>query len=112
MLRHAVERRNSQPMATKTVETFRTTAWLRTLVRRAAKLEQKRPSEFLRQASEEKAKQVIRDHERARLKRLLAQLPPGKLTDEEAARLADELRHEAGRASRPRRPSQSPRTRG
>jgi len=33
--------------------------------------EQKRPSEFLRQAAEEKAKQVIREHERVRLKRLL-----------------------------------------
>ncbi len=89
-------------MAAKTVETFRTTKWLRALARRAAKLEQKRPSEFLRQASEEKAKQVIREHERDRLKRLLAELPPGNLTDEEAARLGDEIRHEAGSASEPR----------
>jgi hypothetical protein len=94
-------------MAAKTVETFRTTKWLRALVRRAAKFEQKRPSEFLRQASEENAKQVIRDHERARLKRLLAELPPGKLTDEEAARLGDELRHEVGSASGPRPSSPS-----
>ncbi len=42
---------------------------------------------------------MIRDHERTRLKRLLAELPPGKLTDEEAARLGDELRHEVGSAS-------------
>ena len=64
--------------------------------RRAAKLEQKRPSEFLRQAAEENAKQVIREHKRARLKRLLAELPPGNLSDEEAERLADEVRHEVG----------------
>jgi hypothetical protein len=89
-------------MAAKTVETFRTTKWLRALVRRAAKLEQKRPSEFLRQAAEEKAKQVIREHERARLKRLLAELPPGNLTDEEAARLGDEIRHEVSSSSEPR----------
>jgi hypothetical protein len=41
---------------------------------------------------------VIRDHERARLKRLLAELPPGNLTDDEAARLGDEIRHEAASA--------------
>ncbi len=81
---------------------FRTTKWLRTLVRRAAKLEQKRPSEFLRQASEEKAKQVIHEHERARLKRLLAELPPGNLTDDEAARLGDEIRHEISSTGEPR----------
>jgi hypothetical protein len=95
----------------KTVETFRTTKWLRALVRRAAKLEQKRPSEFLRQAAEEKAKQVIREHERARLKRLLADLPPGNLTDEEASPLADELRHEVGSANEPRAPQSGPRIR-
>jgi hypothetical protein len=100
-------------MATKTVENYRTTTWLRALVRRAAKLEQKRPSEFLRQAPEEKAKQVIREHERTRLKRLLAELPPGNLTDDEAARLASELRHEARTASEARPSSQSGRrTRG
>ena len=43
----------------KTVETYRTTKALRTLVRRAAKLESKRPSEFLRQAAEEKALAVL-----------------------------------------------------
>jgi hypothetical protein len=97
-------------MAAKTVETFRTTKWLRTLVRRAARLEQKRPSEFLRQAAEEKAKQVIRDHERARLKVLLAELPPGSLSDEEAARLGDELRHDVERA-RPSSPHSGPNAR-
>ena len=95
-LRSYVDRRNTDDMASKTVETYRTTKGLRALVRRAAKLEQKRPSEFLRQAAEEKAKQVIREHERARLKRLLAEMPPGNLSDEEAERLADEVRHEVG----------------
>jgi hypothetical protein len=90
-------------MATKTVETFRATAWLRTLVRRAARLEQKRPSEFLRQAAEEKAKQVIREHERARVGRMLAQLPPGTLPDDAAARLGREIRREAGRKNEPPR---------
>jgi uncharacterized protein (DUF1778 family) len=83
-------------MASKTVETYRTTKTLRALVRRAARLEQKRPSEFLRQAAEEKAKEVIREHERARLKQLLAKLPLGTLGDEDAERLADEVRHEVG----------------
>jgi len=101
-----MDTRNTAHVASKTVETYRTTSWLRALVRRAAKLEQKRPSEFLRQAAEEKAKQVIREHERTRLKRLLAELPPGRITDEEAARLADGLRHEAGKATGSR-PSQS-----
>lgn len=102
-------------MASKTVETYRTTTWLRTLVRRAAKLEQKRPSEFLRQAAEEKAKQVIREHERARLKRLLEDMPPGNLSDEEAARLAGELRQEmakAGESRQPRGRRTGPRRRG
>jgi hypothetical protein len=81
-------------MASKTVETYRTTKNLRALVRRAAKLEQKRPSEFLRQAAEEKAKQVIREHERERLKKLLAGLPPGNLTDEEAAELGAAVKRE------------------
>lgn len=91
-----MDTRSTRRMATKTVETYRTTKALRALVRRAARLEQKRPSEFLRQAAEEKAKQVIREHERARLKELLAKLPPGNLTDEEAERLADEVRHDVG----------------
>ncbi len=95
-MRGDMDKRNTQHMASKTVETYRTTKNLRALVRRAAKLEQKRPSEFLRQAAEEKAKQVIREHERARLKRMLAQMPLGNLGDEEAERLADEVRHEVG----------------
>jgi hypothetical protein len=81
-------------MATKTVETYRTTRGLRALVRRAAKLEQKRPSEFLRQAAEEKAREVIREHERARLLRLLGDLPPGNLRDEDAARLGAAVKRE------------------
>jgi hypothetical protein len=36
----------------KTVETYRTTKALRDLVRKAARLESKRPPEFLRQAAE------------------------------------------------------------
>jgi hypothetical protein len=52
------------------------------------------PSEFLRQAAEEKAKRVIREHERARLRELLSRLPPGDLSDEEAERWANEVRHE------------------
>jgi len=81
-------------MATKTVETYRTTKGLRALVRRAAKLEHKRPSEFLRQAAEEKARQVIREHERARLQRLLGELPPGNLSDEEATELGGAIKRE------------------
>lgn len=88
------DRRNTLRMASKTVETYRTTKNLRALVRRAAKLEQKRPSEFLRQAAEEKAKRVIREHERERLKKLLAELPPGNLTDEEAAELGAAVKRE------------------
>lgn len=89
-----MDRRNADVMATKTVETYRTTKGLRALVRRAAKLEQKRPSEFLRQAAEEKAREVIREHERARLLRLLGDLPPGHLGDEEAAELGAAVKRE------------------
>ena len=96
LLHSNMDRRNTIRMASKTVETYRTSRSLRALVRRAAKLEEKRPSEFLRQAAEEKARRVIREHERARLKRLLAELPPGDLSDDEAERYADELRHEVG----------------
>jgi len=81
-----MDARNTYVMA-KTVETYRTTKGLRELVRRAAKLTQKRPSEFLRQAAEEKAREVIRAHERAKLLRLLGELGPGRLSDEEAAAL-------------------------
>lgn len=78
----------------KVIETYRTTKGLRQLVRRAAKLEQKLPSEFLRQAAEEKARAVIREHDRARLRRLLAEMGPGRLADDEAADLGREVKSE------------------
>jgi len=78
----------------KTVETYRTTKGLRDLVRRAARLEHKRPSEFLRQAAEEKAREVIREHQRRELRRLLATMPPGRLSDDEAERLGAEVKDE------------------
>jgi hypothetical protein len=78
----------------KIVETYRTTQGLRQLVRRAARLEQKRPSEFLRQAAEEKALAVIREHDRARLRQLLAKMGPGHLADDEAAKLGAEVKSE------------------
>ena len=80
----------------KTVETYRATKGLKALVRRAAKLEHKRPSEFLRQAAEEKALKTIREHERAKLRHLLAEMPPGRLSDDEAAKLGDEIKREFG----------------
>jgi uncharacterized protein (DUF1778 family) len=76
----------------KTVETYRTTKGLRALVRRAAKLTHKRPSEFLRLAAEEKAQQVIREHDRLHLRQMLAAMRPGKLGDEEAASLGAEVK--------------------
>ena len=42
------DKRNTEPSMPKTVETYRTTKTLRDLVRKAARLEGKRPSEFLR----------------------------------------------------------------
>jgi uncharacterized protein (DUF1778 family) len=91
------DKRNTDPAMPKTVETYRTTKALRTLVRRAAKLESKRPSEFLRQAAEEKALAVVAAAAREELRRLLASLPPGRAaSDAEAERLGVE----AGRASR------------
>ena len=81
----------------KTVETYRTTKALRTLVRRAAKLESKRPSEFLRQAAEEKALAVLAAAAREELRRMLAGLPPGKAASEAEA---ERLGAEAARASR------------
>jgi len=60
----------------KTVETYRTTKALRALVRRAAKVVDKRPSEFLRQAAEEKARAVLREAAGENLRKLLARLPP------------------------------------
>jgi hypothetical protein len=78
----------------KIIETYRTTRGLRQLVRRAAKLEQKRPSEFLRQAAEEKARAVIREHDRAQLRRLLTEMGPGRLADDDAAQLGAEVKNE------------------
>jgi len=72
----------------KTVETYRTTKELRRLVRRAARALDKKPSEFLRQAAEEKARAVLREAAREDLWRLLARLPPGRAPgDDEAERL-------------------------
>jgi len=72
----------------KTVETYRTTKALRDLVRKAARLDGKRPSEFLRQAAEEKAREVIAARAREDLRAILARLPPGRsLDDAEAGRV-------------------------
>lgn len=81
----------------KTVETYRTTKALRELVRRAAKAVDKRPSEFLRQAAEEKARAVLREAAGENLRRLLARLPPGRAPSEAAA---ERLGEEAARAAR------------
>jgi hypothetical protein len=67
----------------KAVETYRTTKALRDLVRRAAKVVDKRPSEFLRQAAEEKARAVLREAAGENLRKLLARLPPGGQVDPE-----------------------------
>jgi len=69
----------------KTVETYRTTKALRELVRRAAKVVDKRPSEFLRQAAEEKARAVLREAAGEDLRRLLSRLPPGRAPSDAAA---------------------------
>ena len=69
----------------KTVETYRTTKALRDLVRKAARLEGKRPSEFLRQAAEEKARAVIAARAQEDLRAMLARLPPGRATDDAGA---------------------------
>lgn len=75
----------------KTVETYRTTKALRDLVRRAAKVESKRPSEFLRQAAEEKARAVLEAAAREELRVMLGKLPRGRApNDEEAERLGAE----------------------
>jgi hypothetical protein len=66
----------------KTVETFRTTRALRDLVRKAARLEGKSTSEFLRQAAEEKARAVIAAGAREDLRAMLARLPPGRSADD------------------------------
>lgn len=74
----------------KTVETYRTTKALRDLVRKAARLESKRPSEFLRQAAEEKARAVIATRAREDLRAMLAKLPPGRSPDDaEAERVGE-----------------------
>jgi DNA-directed RNA polymerase specialized sigma24 family protein len=76
----------------KTVETYRTTKALRELVRRAAKAVDKRPSEFLRQAAEEKARAVLREAASEDLRRALARLPPGRAaSDAEAERLGADV---------------------
>jgi hypothetical protein len=84
----------------KSVETYRTTKELRVLVRRAAKLEGKRPSEFLRQAAEERARAVIAGAAREHLSALLAKLPPGRAASEDNA---EEVAVEVARAARARR---------
>jgi hypothetical protein len=81
----------------KTVETYRTTKALRDLVRRAAKVVDKRPSEFLRQAAEEKARAVLREAAADNLRRMLARLPAGRAASEAAA---ERLGEEAAQASR------------
>jgi uncharacterized protein (DUF1778 family) len=81
----------------KTVETYRTTKALRDLVRRAAKVVDKRPSEFLRQAAEEKARAVLREAAGDSLRKLLARLPPGRAPSEAAA---ERLGEEAAQAAR------------
>jgi uncharacterized protein (DUF1778 family) len=81
----------------KTVETYRTTKALRELVRRAAKAVDKRPSEFLRQAAEEKAWAVLREAAGENLRKLLARPRPGRAASEAAA---DRLGEEAARAAR------------
>ena len=83
----------------KTVETYRTTQALRALVRRAAKVVAKRPSEFLRQAAEEKARAVLREAAAENLRALLARLPPGRAGSESEA---ERLGEEAARAARKR----------
>ena len=83
----------------KTVETYRTTKALRELVRRAARVVDKRPSEFLRQAAEEKARAVLREAAGENLRKLLARLPPGCATSEAAA---ERLGEKAARSARKR----------
>ncbi len=81
----------------KTVETYRTTKELRALVRRAAKAEGKRPSEFLRQAAEERARAVLAAAARDQLRGMLARLPPGRASSEAAA---ERIGEKAARAAR------------
>ena len=84
----------------KTVETYRSTKELRALVRRAAKLVDKRPSEFLREAAEEKARAVLREAAAESLHKLLARMPPGRASSEVAAeRLGEEAAKGARKSS-------------
>lgn len=84
----------------KTVETYRTTKELRALVRRAAKAEGKRPSEFLRQAAEERARAVLAAAARDELRAMLEGLPPGRARSETDA---ERIGEEAARAARGRK---------
>jgi Protein of unknown function (DUF1778) len=84
----------------KTVETYRTTKELRALVRRAAKAEGKRPSEFLRQAAEERARAVLAAAARDELRAMLEALPPGRARSE---RDAERIGEEAARTARGRK---------
>jgi len=67
-------RRNA--MASSRISGQHGTKALRDLVRKAARLESKRPSEFLRQAAEEKARAVIAARAREDLRAMLERLPP------------------------------------
>ena len=85
----------------KTVETYRTTRALRDLVRKAARLESKRPSEFLRQAAEEKARAVIAARAREDLRATLDWLPPGRTADDaEAERVGEAVARTARNRAR------------
>jgi hypothetical protein len=84
----------------KTVETYRTTKELRALVRRAAKAEGKRPSEFLRQAAEERARAVLAAAAKDELRAMLEGLPPGRARSEADA---ERIGEEAARAARGRK---------
>lgn len=85
----------------KAVETYRTTKALRALVRKAARLEGKSPSEFLRQAAEEKARAVIAARAREDLRVMLDRLPPGRAADDvEARRLGGGVRRMARKRAR------------
>jgi len=71
-----------KPFMPRTVETYWTTRALRDLVRKAARLEGKSTSEFLRQAAEEMARAVIAARAREDLRAMLARLPPGRSADD------------------------------
>jgi hypothetical protein len=78
-------KRNTERAMPKSVETYRTTKELRVLVRRAAKIEGKRPSEFLRLPAEERARAVIAGAAREHLSTLLAKLAPGRAASDDEA---------------------------